>query len=138
MPKTWSQKFEGGNPPHVVTLEAAFAGVPPGAKLLIASPKLLAQKIATIPEGQVRDVVELRRELAQEHGADATCPVSTAIFLRITAEAALEQLAKGTPVAQITPFWRAVTPGSKLAQKLSCGDDFLRHQRALEAASAAA
>jgi hypothetical protein len=37
----------------------------------------------------------LRRELAQVHGADATCPVSTAIFPRVVAEAAWDDVQAG-------------------------------------------
>lgn len=134
-PKSWIGKLAGGKPPHVVELERPFAGVPAGARLFIASPALLDAKVAAIPPGELRDPAALRAELAAEHGADATCPASTAIFLRIVAEAALERIAEGAPVAEVTPFWRVVAPGSKLARKLSCGDDFLTMQRAMEAPS---
>lgn len=84
----------------------------------------------------MRDPADLRAALADEHGADATCPVSTAIFLRIVAEAALERIGEGAPVAEVTPFWRVVAPGSKLAAKLSCGNEFLRLRRQMEAPGA--
>jgi hypothetical protein len=32
-----------------------------------------------------------------------------------------------------TPFWRVIAPDSPLARKLSCGPDFIRYRRALEA-----
>lgn len=134
MPKTWTQKLTGGKPPHVTTLEKAFAGVPAGARLFIASPHLLDSTIAAIPRGMFQDVAALRQQLATENGADATCPVSTAIFLRIVAEAALERVSQGTPISAVTPFWRVVDPGSTLATKLSCGDDFIRLQREMEQA----
>lgn len=78
----------------------------------------------------------LRAELVARHGADATCPVSTAIFLRIVAEAALEEIAKGRPPAQVTPFWRVIAPGSSIASKLSCGDEFISIMRSMEAQAA--
>jgi hypothetical protein len=74
----------------------------------------------------------MRDALAKRHTADATCPVSTAIFLRVLAEAAFESLQAGAPLDAITPFWRVVDPGSPLARKLACGDDFLRAQRERE------
>lgn len=135
--KSWRQKFDGAKQPHVVTLESAFAGVPAGARLFIASPRLIADRIATIPFGTTREPSDLRADLARAHDADATCPVSTGIFLRIVAEEALERIAAGMPVAEVTPFWRAIAPGSPLAAKLSCGDDFLRIQRAMEQPTAA-
>ncbi|OYQ37614.1 hypothetical protein CHU95_00870 [Niveispirillum lacus] len=76
----------------------------------------------------------LRQQLARQHGADATCPVSTAIFLRIVAEAALERLGQGVPMSAITPFWRVIAQRTTLSAKLSCGDDFISLQREMEAA----
>ncbi|MFY8091916.1 MAG: hypothetical protein ACOVN0_00390 [Niveispirillum sp.] len=134
MPKTWTQKLSGGKAPHVVTLEKAFAGVPVGARLFIASPLLLDCTISAIPRGMFQEVAALRQQLAKENGADATCPVSTAIFLRIVAEAALERVSQGAPVSAITPFWRVIAPRTTLSAKLSCGDDFISLQREMEVA----
>ena len=128
MPKSWDEKYRGAKPPHVTVLAKAFAGVGAGERLFIASPPLLDERIRAIPPGQTLDPVALRAELARENAAVATCPTSTAIFLRILAERALERLADDP-----TPFWRVVAPESPLARKLSCGPDFIRHRRALEA-----
>ena len=128
MPKSWDEKYRGAKPPHVTVLQKPFAGVGAGARLFIASPPLLDARIRAIAPGRTLDPVALRAELARENGAAATCPTSTAIFLRIVAERALERLA-----ADPTPFWRVIAPDSPLARKLSCGPDFIRHHRALEA-----
>ncbi len=136
MPKTWNEKLAGGKVPHVVVLDKPFAGVPAGARLFIASPCLLNERIRDVPAGTSIDPVALRAELATRHGADATCPVSTAIFLRIVAEAALEEIAKGRPPAEVTPFWRVIAPGSSIAGKLSCGDDFISIMRSMESQAA--
>ncbi|MBD0865605.1 MAG: hypothetical protein GDA36_08395 [Rhodobacteraceae bacterium] len=133
--KTWTEKLEGGKPPHVTELAKGFAGFKPGQKLFIASPKLLQEKINQIPSGTTLDVVALRKVLAQEHGADGTCPVSTSIFLRVVAEAALDEMQAGKSARGITPFWRVVNPKSPLAKKLSCGIEFIEIQKGLEAAS---
>jgi hypothetical protein len=132
MPKTWIQKFRGAKPAHVVELEKPFAGVAAGQRLFIPSPALLAERIAALPPGTTTDPVALRTALAHAHGADATCPVTTAIHLRIVAELALEQLAAG---AHPTPFWRAIPPESPVAKKLSCGPEFIRQKREAEAAA---
>jgi len=129
MPKSWDQKFRGAKPAHVSLLAKPFAGVPAGARLFIASPPLLEERLRAIPPGQTQSVLALRETLAREHGAAATCPTSTAIFLRIIAERALERLAAGE---QPAPFWRVIAPETPLARKLSCGPEFIRHQRALE------
>ena len=128
MPKSWDEKYRGAKPPHVTVLAKPFAGVGAGQALFIASPALLDARIRAIPPGRTLDPVALRADLARENGAAATCPTSTAIFLRIVAERALERLAEDP-----TPFWRVIAPASPLARKLSCGPDFIRHRRALEA-----
>lgn len=131
-PRTWAQKLEGAKPPHNVVLDKAFAGVPPGATLHISSPAALRDVVVAIPLGQTRTVQQLRDDLARANGADATCPVSTAIFLRVVAEAALERLAAGASASEVTPFWRVVEPGSTLARKLSGDPDFITTRRAAE------
>jgi hypothetical protein len=86
-PKSWKQKM-AAKPPHTVTLDKDFAGVPAGAKLLISCPVEVELYLRRhVPPGETREVQQMRRELAKLHGADATCPVSTAIFLRTVAEA---------------------------------------------------
>ncbi|MCE2926570.1 MAG: hypothetical protein LW823_02845 [Rickettsiales bacterium] len=117
--KTWAQKRDYGKNPHIKSIDKAFAGIPAGSSMLIPSPKEIDHFIRTIPKGSYVDPAAMRTALAAKHKADATCPVSTGIFLRIVAEAALEEYAAGTSATQITPFWRVVESGSALAKKLS-------------------
>jgi hypothetical protein len=131
-PKTWSQKMQA-KPPHTVVLDKDFAGVPAGATLLISSPaEIEAYLHAHVPAGEVRVVQQMRRELAQLHGADAACPVSTAIFLRIVAESAWDQIEAGAAATEVAPFWRVVEPNSPLAKKLRAGSQWIAQQRAAE------
>ena len=134
MPKTWQQKFHGAKPAHVAVLDKAYAGVPPGGRLFVASPPVIDHYVRTIPPGERRSVARLRTDLAATYGADATCPTSTAIFLRIVAEVATEGLRAGRPAAEVTPFWRVVDADSPLARKLSGGPELILAQRGLEAA----
>jgi hypothetical protein len=115
--KSWRQKFDNGRKAEVVVLERPFAGLMPGRRLLITTPAEIDTWIRTIPAGRTATVDELRRDLARRHGADATCPMTTGIFLRIVAECANEQAASGA--ADVTPFWRVIEPRSPLARKLS-------------------
>lgn len=128
MPNTWDQKYHGARPAHVAVLDKPFAGLRAGQRLFIATPALLEARIRAIPAGTTKGVATLRSELAREHGADATCPTSTAVFLRIVAERALERMAEDP-----APFWRLIGPETPLARKLSCGADLIRHHRAMEA-----
>ncbi|MBQ0935344.1 hypothetical protein [Ideonella paludis] len=131
-PKTWKDKLKA-KPPHTVVLDKDFAGVPAGSRLLISCPVELADYLRSkVPAGETREVQQVRHELAALHGAEATCPVSTAIFLRTVSEAAWDDIQAGVPLQQVTPFWRVVDPGSPLAKKLRAGSEWISHQRAAE------
>ena len=60
------------------------------------------------------------------------CPVSTAIFMRILAEAAWDDMNAGKSVGEVTPFWRVIEPGSPIAKKLRATEAWLRKQREAE------
>lgn len=131
-PKTWADKMNGKSS-HSVVLDKDFAGVPAGSRLLISCPAQVQAYLETqVPTGHTKEVQQMRRELAALHGADAACPVSTAIFLRIVAEAAWEQIEAGTRASEVAPFWRVVDPASPLAKRLRTGSDWVAQQRAAE------
>ena len=130
--KTWQEKKDNGREPIVVKLKKSFAGVPEGAALLISTPREVERYIRRIPEGRAVQPTELRRKLAARHAADATCPVSMGIFLRIVAEAAWEEIQDGKDPSEVAPFWRIVEPGSALEGKLTCGPAFVRKMRRAE------
>lgn len=133
MAKTWRQKLDGGQPAHVEILPRPFGGAPEGAKMLVATPRMVDDYMRRVPAGESRSVARMRTDLARAHGAEISCPISTSIFARIAAEAALEQAEAGTPLSEVTPFWRVIDEASPIAKKLSCGVDLIRAQRAREA-----
>jgi hypothetical protein len=59
-----------------------------------------------VPKGHFVDMKTLRKDLASDFHAANSCPLSTAIFVRIAAEAAFEQYKSGKKLSEITPFWR--------------------------------
>jgi hypothetical protein len=132
MAKSWKQKLDGGKPAHVEVLNKRFGGAPEGAKMLIATPRLVDEYMRAVPRGERRTLAQMRSELAVAHGADISCPISTSIFARIAAEAAIEDTTTGVPLAHVTPFWRVIEEDGTVAKKLSCGPDFIRNQRAAE------
>ena len=72
-PKSWKEKM-AAKPPHTVTLEKAFAGVPAGAKLLISCPVEVAEHLKTkVPPGETQEIQQVRRGLAAAHGAGIVC-----------------------------------------------------------------
>jgi len=133
----WRKRFGAAKAPHVVMLHTDFAGVKAGNTMLISSPGEIANYLSRIPKDETRTMDRMRNELARKAGANAMCPVTTAIFLRVVAEVALADLAEGKRLEQVVPFWRVVLPGSKVAQKLSCGPDHVAHLAALDSAAAA-
>jgi hypothetical protein len=132
-PTDWRRRFRDAKPAKRVVLETDFAGIRAGSTLFIATPGLIANYIARIPSGERREIRRLRNELARRHEADATCPVTTAIYLRVVAEAAWEDLQDGATIDSVVPFWRAIDPESPIARKLRCGADWIQAMRDAEA-----
>jgi hypothetical protein len=137
-PTDWRKRFKAAKGPHVVMLHTDFAGVKAGNAMLISSPGEIANYVARIPHGETRTIERLRNELARKAGATAMCPVTTAIYLRVVAEVALQDLAEGRRLDEVVPFWRVVLPDSKVAGKLSCGRDHVAHLIALDLGQAPA
>ena len=129
---TWTEKRNSSRVPEVKILRTDFAGLRRGTSMVVSSPAEIDAYIREIPYGTACAVADLRKALAARHGADAACPASTAIFLRIVAEAAWEALEVGAELQHVTPFWRVIEPGSKLARRLSVDAAFLSERRLQE------
>jgi hypothetical protein len=134
--QAWSEKLRKDAEPGVKPLDRRFAGHVPGDLMLVSTPWAIDRRIRRLRPGTAITVAQFRDRLAKSAGADFTCPLSTGIFLRIVAEAALEQRDTGTPAEGITPFWRVIEPDSALAKKLSCGPQFISRMRRAEQTAA--
>jgi len=132
MGKTWTEKFNTDKPHLVKRIDKGFADMPAGAQMLIATPKIIAEYLNQIPEGYAADVKKIRTDLANEYGAEYTCPVTTGIFLRIVAEYGYEEIQKGKSVKEVSPFWRAIDRKSTILKKLSFDTAFISLQRLVE------
>lgn len=126
--KTWLDKLIEKKESQTKRIEMKFADMPAGSNMFIATPQIINQYIQEIGFGKHIDTKTLRKDLALEHNADYTCPVTTGIFLRIVAEANYEKLQQGQSIDEITPFWRVIAPNSPLAKKLTFGQEFLMQQ----------
>ncbi|MFO0335198.1 MAG: hypothetical protein ACK53C_09275 [Pseudomonadota bacterium] len=135
---SWRDKVAAGRASKKVVLDKPFAGIPAGSTLFIATPQIVEQYVREIPSGEARTLVRLRNELARRHRCDATCPVSTSIFLKMVAEAAWEGIQAGEPVTRVAPFWRVIEPGTPRAKKLRVDPAWLERQRAVEGLESAA
>jgi hypothetical protein len=115
----WSAKLKVKKLPKRVKLDKDFAGIKAGSMLFVGTPQIIDAYMRKVPYGETRTIERLRRELARLNQCDATCPVSTAIFLRISAQAAIEQINQGMASSEVTPFWRVIEAGSTIGNKLS-------------------
>jgi hypothetical protein len=131
----WNAKLNVKKLPKRVTLDKDFAGIKAGSMLYVGTPQLIDAYVRKIPYGEVRTIVRLRNELARKNKCDATCPVSTAIFLRISAQAAIEKMKSGVSVDEVSPFWRVIESGSTIAGKIDVDGQWIDHQREMEAVS---
>lgn len=130
--KTWREKMLT-QPAHHVILDKNFAGIPQGAKLHISSPLEIAAELKTLAPGTTLSIQAFRQRLAEKHRCDATCPVSTSLFLKIVAEHSWELYQATGSTRDLPPFWRVLDPASALARKLSFDPAWIAWQREREA-----
>lgn len=130
--KSWTEKMNSNLMHKVVKIDKDFADMKVGNKMLVATPTIVANYIKQIPFGVHTSLQQMRKDLASEFHADATCPITSGIFLRIVAEQAFEAFSTGAEVDQITPFWRMIDRKSPASKKLSFGTDFIQKRRISE------
>ena len=116
-----------------VLMDKAWAGMQPGETMLVATPQMVDAYIRGIPHGATKTIPDMRDDMAAREGCDGTCPMSTSIFVRMVAEAALEDIAEGKTVSEVSPFWRMITSQDKMAKKLNIDAAWIDEQRQLEA-----
>ena len=132
MAKSAHEHLAADKQPKSVILDKDFAGIKEGSKLYIATPQIVDQYIRAIPFGETRTIMKLRNELAQRNQCDASCPVSTAIFIRISAQASIDDLNQGESSTNVAPFWRLLTSKDKIAKKLTIDGEWIDRQRESE------
>jgi len=126
---TATEKFNKNYVEVVKVIKKDFSDLKCGDKMLISSPRSIAQYIKIIPYGKEKTIKIMRQELAKFANADNTCPLTTGIFLRIAIEASLETQNGDKPEL---PFWRVINERSPIAKKLSISKDDLIYLRTLE------
>jgi hypothetical protein len=112
-----SPREKMNRPAKAVDIPAAIRKHFGQGKMLIPCPLDVDALVHTVTRGRLVTQSELRRKLAEANRADVTCPITTAIFVRISAEAAEEDLRLGKQ--KVTPYWRVVRHDGTLNEKLS-------------------
>ena len=116
---TWNEKLKASKPHVVKRLDKNLAGMKTGQNMLVPSPQLLDDFIQTIPHGENISIVTLREQLATQHHADVTCPITTGFAIKIVAEAAFENFDQNNDCEKVTPIWRVLDNDSPTLQKVS-------------------
>lgn len=106
---SWEAKLRSDLAPKVVEDRRR------GGRLLLPTPLLIAEVVASIPRGRVMTIGRLRAALAERFRADATCPLMTGIFAMILAGAVGEDL--GQRRKPRWPIWRLVRDDGTLHPK---------------------
>lgn len=132
MPKTAAERFTAKKDPKIVVLDKDFAGMKQGQTMFVATPQLVADYMRKIPHGETRTIQRMRLDLARRRKCDGACPVSTAIFIRLAADAACEEMEAGRAPDEVIPFWRLISSADKVAGKLSIDPAWIDERRAME------
>lgn len=125
MKKSWKEKYFNTEEYKIERLEKDYSDMQIGENMLIATPKMIAAYIQSIPFGKILDAKTVRKDLALTYGADNTCPLTYGIFLRIVSEYQYELYRHNNSSENVVPFWRAIPPTSPLLKKLTFDTQFI-------------
>ncbi len=117
--KPWREKMNNPDLPKLVPVLPYMRKRFGDGIMLIASPREVESCIRAVPKGSVITIRRICEFLAAKYAVDATCPLTTGIFVRIAAEAAEEDAAAGRK--RITPYWRVVKDDGSLNPKFPGG-----------------
>lgn len=129
---TWSQQRDPSDHIDIRPVPEGRRSMTPGKAMLYPSARMVDDAIRAIPDGQAISPRELRLILADQYGANYTCPVITTSMLRIVAEAANEACRDGASLTEVTPVWRVLGRKASALRKLSFGPGYLIDQRRRE------
>jgi hypothetical protein len=124
--KTWHEKLETGKKIKITEIPDNWAHTIGHGKMVILTPRIINDYIKTIHKGKLTTINEIRDKFAKDHNVDTTCPITTGIFVWISAGAAEEDRADG--IKNITPYWRVLKEDGRLNPKYPGG---VKHHAAL-------
>jgi hypothetical protein len=128
----WAERLAASGGVDIRPVPEGRRGMTPGKSMLYPSARMIDDAIREIPEGSTITPKELRALLADRHGAEYTCPVTTTMMLRIVAEAANETRSNGAPHGDLTPVWRVLDRGASALRKFSFDPAWILAERARE------
>jgi hypothetical protein len=118
--KTYNEKLNSpGELPKIEDLSGKPQSIAKfgGTKLLVAAPMQYNDVMSKIPKRKVTPTNRIREYLAEQSGADATCPLTAGIFINICANASEER------DSDKIPYWRTLKAKGELNEKYPDGVD---------------
>jgi alkylated DNA nucleotide flippase Atl1 len=118
--KTWREQLNDNKDlPKVVQLNENGQIHLKAKTMAIPSPLEVDAIMAKVPKGKLTTIDAIRRQVAEENGADIGCQLTCGIFAWIVANAAEEAAAAGEK--KITPYWRTLKSNGELNPKYPGG-----------------
>ncbi len=126
--KSWRAKLEKDVQRQVVRIDPRMQKRFGKGTMVIPRPLDVDALVREVRKGRLVTIGQMRERLAHDAGADACCPFTSGIFLKIAAFAAEEDREAGK--ARITPYWRVVRDDGSLNERFPDGVE--GHARLLE------
>ncbi len=118
--KSWKQKLEDSRDlPKVVSITGNMRKKWGEGTVVIPTPIEVNEIMKKIPLGKLITTDQIRKKLAEKHHASIGCPLTTGIFIWISANAANEAALEGK--TEITPYWRTLKTGGIVNEKYTGG-----------------
>ena len=118
--KTWQEKLaDSKDLPKVVEITGKMSTRWGTGTICIPAPIEVDEIMRQVPRGKLITVNQIREVVAKRHGATIGCPITTGIFISISARAAEEAVAEGK--TNITPYWRTLKSKGELNEKYPGG-----------------
>lgn len=123
--KSWQEKLADNKGfPKVAPIDSSKSKRWGAGTFVIPAPLEVDELMSQVPKGKLTTIDQLRKTLAQRHGATIACPITTGIFAWIAAHAAAEAQAAGRK--RITPYWRTLKTNGELNPKYPGGIESLK------------
>jgi alkylated DNA nucleotide flippase Atl1 len=118
--KTWEEKLNDAKGlPKVVHLKGKALRKWKVKTLAIPSPREVFSLISKVPVGKIATISTLQSAVGRKHSAEMGCPVTTGIFVWISAHASEEIEAKHPGSG--APYWRIIKSDGSLNPKFPGG-----------------
>ncbi|MCD6318811.1 MGMT family protein [Candidatus Aerophobetes bacterium] len=118
--KSWQEKLANSKDlPKVEKITDKMSKRWGKGTVVIPAPKEVDEIMKNVPRSRLITINEIRKKLAEKHGATIGCPITCGIFAWIAAHAAEEMAKEGKK--NITPYWRTLKTGGVINEKYPGG-----------------